>query len=243
MTKPPLIDRFWVRVEKVDDCWIWTGSTSGRTKLPVFCVGMHDKERVIKISARRWAFEHFIGPLPEEFKLRGSRRRVCDSLLCVNPAHAEEFFSLTEKKCVTCDEIKAVDDFYPSRAGRLGIGSKCKKCCNADVRTWRDENPEKAARLTLNGNLRKYNLSPERYAAMLQAQDSCCAICGTDRPGGQGRFHVDHDHKCCPGIRSCGRCVRGLLCNNCNAGLGRFEDNVVALRKAIDYLEQWQEAS
>lgn len=49
-------------------------------------------------------------------------------------------------------------------------------------------------------------------------------------------FVVDHDHTCCPGKRSCGRCVRGLLCNRCNRALGQFGDDIETLRRAVAYL-------
>lgn len=33
---------------------------------------------------------------------------------------------------------------------------------------------------------------------------------------------VDHDHDCCPGGWSCGRCVRGLICSECNVLEGKI---------------------
>lgn len=34
--------------------------------------------------------------------------------------------------------------------------------------------------------------------------------------GEKGRLVTDHDHECCPGARSCGVCVRGIVCYDCN---------------------------
>lgn len=34
---------------------------------------------------------------------------------------------------------------------------------------------------------------------------------------------IDHAHTCCEGRRSCGSCIRGMLCNGCNMALGAVE--------------------
>jgi hypothetical protein len=49
---------------------------------------------------------------------------------------------------------------------------------------------------------------------------------------------IDHDHACCPGRISCGKCIRGLLCNRCNRALGLLGDSIELLKKMIAYLEQ-----
>lgn len=70
---------------------------------------------------------------------------------------------------------------------------------------------------------------------MLAEQDGKCAICV--EPPAPGRpFHVDHDHACCPGDGSCGKCVRGLLCDDCNRGFGMFKDSIGSLVRAVLYL-------
>ena len=66
-----------------------------------------------------------------------------------------------------------------------------------------------------------YNLTFEDYLNMLVWQGGACAICKLSVDG--YRLSVDHDHACCPGKTSCGRCVRGLLCTRCNWTLGRIE--------------------
>ena len=82
---------------------------------------------------------------------------------------------------------------------------------------------------------RIYNITPEDYNRLLTEQHGVCAIC--IRPPKEGTFlKVDHDHQCCPGEKSCGKCIRGLLCSNCNAGLGFFKDSYINLNMAIDYL-------
>ena len=73
-----------------------------------------------------------------------------------------------------------------------------------------------------------YGLTPEQYDVMLQKQDGKCAICRS--PAGESRLHVDHDHKT--------GAVRGLLCRTCNVALGHFNDSILTLRSAIEYLER-----
>jgi hypothetical protein len=65
---------------------------------------------------------------------------------------------------------------------------------------------------------------------MLVEQNYRCAICGTDKPTGKWVvFAVDHCHVT-------GK-VRGLLCNECNRGMGLLRDDATLLRKAADYLD------
>lgn len=76
---------------------------------------------------------------------------------------------------------------------------------------------------------RTYGITLAERDAMLQEQGLKCAICSTDEPRGRHKeWHVDHCHKTGE--------VRGLLCNNCNIGLGLFSDNPSILRSAITYL-------
>ncbi len=84
--------------------------------------------------------------------------------------------------------------------------------------------------------LDKYSLTAEQFAQLVESQGCACAVCGATEPGGAGAWHVDHDHACCAEGRSCGKCVRGLLCSRCNSGLGLFDDDSERLAAALAYL-------
>lgn len=81
--------------------------------------------------------------------------------------------------------------------------------------------------------LRQYGLTKVDVAARMQKQEHRCEICRADI---SKRYVVDHDHACCDSSKTCGKCVRGLLCDKCNLGLGSFQDSIPALHAAIDYL-------
>ncbi len=77
-----------------------------------------------------------------------------------------------------------------------------------------------------------YGISLEEYEAMVAAQDGKCAVCGRIPAGkhNQGCLHVDHNHRT-------GK-VRGLLCSQCNRGLGFFGDSSETLLRAATYLAE-----
>lgn len=81
---------------------------------------------------------------------------------------------------------------------------------------------------------RVYGISLEYFLELLGEQRGVCAICEEEgfrmHEGIKETLVVDHCHKT-------GR-VRGLLCNNCNRGLGLFQDNYLTLRKAMGYLSE-----
>jgi ribosomal protein L15E len=83
-----------------------------------------------------------------------------------------------------------------------------------------------------------YGLSPERRAEMLAEQEGNCYLCSEPLDLAESRkIHVDHDHSCCRGVRSCGKCIRGLACEPCNKGIGAFGDDPERMRRAADRLE------
>ena len=77
----------------------------------------------------------------------------------------------------------------------------------------------------------KYGLCKEDFESMLEGQENKCAICEFEfhDESKSTRPHIDHCHD--------SGSVRGLLCNNCNAGLGQFKDDPGLLSSAIEYLQ------
>src|SRR5690606_11857913 len=60
----------------------------------------------------------------------------------------------------------------------------------------------------------RYGITEEHYDNLIAEQGNACAVCKTPFDD-KVRPNVDHDHNCCPGTRSCGNCLRGLLCSHC----------------------------
>jgi hypothetical protein len=79
--------------------------------------------------------------------------------------------------------------------------------------------------------LTRYGISAEEWQKLFETQGSCCAICRTPEPGSQD-WHTDHDHAT--------KVVRGILCFNCNIGLGKFKESSDLLLEAADYLDRFR---
>lgn len=120
--------------------------------------------------------------------------------------------------CSKC-RIPQPDSNY-SRITRDGLSSNCMRC----------------------QALRKYKMTREEFDDLLAAQGGCCAGCGSNSPGGRHeQWHVDHDHGCCVSTTTtCGKCIRGILCNNCNISLGLLKDDAATLLKLAEYLTKHQ---
>jgi hypothetical protein len=81
----------------------------------------------------------------------------------------------------------------------------------------------------------KYKLTKEQYCEMVKAQEHKCATCHRYTE----KLEVDHDHRCCPGKKSCGKCTRKLLCSGCNSALGWVRDDILVLENLISYLKSY----
>jgi hypothetical protein len=126
----------------------------------------------------------------------------------------------------------------------------CKDCRKAGVTTarpapepgprcathWREERARRRTAAHGRHVETTYGITAEQYAALYAAQGGCCAGCQR-ATGRTKKLAVDHDHACCPGPTSCGRCARGLLCGHCNREIvGYLRDDPAAFDRLAEYL-------
>jgi len=147
---------------------------------------------------------------------------------------------MKSKQCTVCKNTKTIDYFHKTKIGKYGVKSVCKKC----VSKWNKEyyqRPEiklkirryqQRPEVRRKRNIRKreykmlkvYNITQSEFDEIIINQHGKCAICQKQLI----KACIDHCHKTSK--------VRGILCRNCNLGLGLLEDNVEILQSAIKYL-------
>jgi hypothetical protein len=125
--------------------------------------------------------------------------------------------------CVTCKQDKDETEFHLDNRDRFARRNyrrdHCRSCETDRRRRY------------------SYNLAEGEYAAIFAAQCGNCAICEVQLTDAV-KPHIDHDHSCCSGRKSCGNCIRGILCGHCNTALGYFQDDPDTLNRAIRYLNR-----
>ena len=124
----------------------------------------------------------------------------------------DRFVSETHLGCTRCDR-KLLHKEFTSVSGAHGTYQWCNDCRFA----WR------------------YGLTLEKLLELRAESNGECRIClRSDR-----KLCIDHDHSCCPDKRSCGKCVRGLLCGSCNRAIGLLGDDRFRILAAASYLESF----
>lgn len=154
------------------------------------------------------------------------------------------------KTCTKCKEIKPLTEYHNDKSKRDGLREQCKECrckhpkivhknCIACGDSFLAEGYAKAQKYCGEKCQRmhlRYGINEYKYEDLLISQNYKCAICNNEetsidkRTGKVYELAVDHCHKT-------GQ-VRGLLCANCNGGLGNYNDDITRLKKAIEYLEK-----
>ncbi len=106
----------------------------------------------------------------------------------------------------------------------------CFECKEIRNKKYRKLYPKRYKHYQRTANLRRiYGLEVQEFKELLNSQSNKCAICDTTDWGTRNP-HVDHDHE--------SNLIRGILCSQCNRGLGLFKDNIEILKKAIRYLSE-----
>lgn len=155
------------------------------------------------------------------------------------------------KRCTKCGAEKDQSLFYVSKGKPDGLHSWCKACEAKSKKAWYAANRDiiaakqreyktaniDMARDRLRGyQLRyKYGLSAEQFQEMFSRHDGRCAICrrrAEEVGSGKNALCVDHCHR--------SGSVRGLLCTNCNRGIGYLGDDQDRLAAAIAYLLSYE---
>ena len=137
------------------------------------------------------------------------------------------------KTCCKCGMEKEFSAFYRDSGKKDGLQSWCKECRNAVAGKYY-KSPEGRQRNREVHLKRKYGITLAEYDEMFDEQNGRCGICGTEEAGSKYKhFAVDHCHD--------SGAIRGLLCSNCNRGIGLLGDNLKDLSKAVLYLAKNEE--
>lgn len=129
------------------------------------------------------------------------------------------------KKCKHCLKILSLDFFQKDSTKKDSLRPECKECTKANRKKRYNKTTTRKRNLEKNFGLDALSI----YATHFELQKGVCAICGSAENGRYKHLSIDHCH-------SSGR-IRGLLCNNCNRGIGLLKDSPTLLRKAAEYIE------
>lgn len=126
--------------------------------------------------------------------------------------------------CRKCDSLKESDKFYirKNKKEEWIIQKPCIEC----TKKYKKEKVSEVKNIRLK---KAYNISNDEYNIILLNQNNSCAICEKHKSNFNKELSVDHCHN--------SNKIRGILCNDCNVGLGFFKDDIRLFKKAINYLK------
>lgn len=164
--------------------------------------------------------------------------------------------------CSKCGETKPQDEYYKQPRNKSGYMGHCKVCelarkaannkkhQESDPEKWAERRrvyvarykakyPDRVAELDWSYRIKtRFGVTSEKYYEMLESQGGACAGCKR-KPNGK-KLAIDHDRKCCPENKSCGACVRGLLCSNCNTALGLLREEEETINNLLEYIKNYE---
>lgn len=131
-----------------------------------------------------------------------------------------------QKMCNYCNQIKSLNLFGKYKRVKSGIDSICKECKNKKLREYRKQNYQKFRFYDIK---RHYNLTPIQYQNLFKYGNKCTICLETFKNKNKATVpHIDHCHNT--------GAIRGILCKDCNTGLGHFRDTIPYLYRAYQYL-------
>lgn len=139
------------------------------------------------------------------------------------------------KKCVECKETKSLDKYYPKHSKPDKLRAECIEC-SLRLGKKTTKSPESRHKDTC----RKHGITPQIYAELLEEQSGVCKGCGKTPEENGINLSIDHRHSCCDKQYSCGNCISGLLCTNCNLALGNAKENINTLENLISYIKDFK---
>lgn len=147
---------------------------------------------------------------------------------------------LAEQTCYRCDRTLPLESFNRMSKKKSGHRGECRECQRIDrLRYMAEVDPtEHAERRRASKYRQRFRKSLAEVEAIFAEADYSCEACGTHRDDTHnGTLVLDHNHACCSGEYTCGKCIRGVLCTKCNLGLGALEDSIEKLRRLLTYME------
>lgn len=156
------------------------------------------------------------------------------------------------KKCTKCDIEKSFDLFGKRASSKDGYQSTCKTCESVQKKAYYQANKQHIQKSVKERYTEKreevlaqkahyykathrprhlmnvYKLSEDDYNTILVKQNNSCAICGVSADSLNTSLCVDHNHQT--------NDVRGLLCRDCNVGIGLLQDRPSVIKNAYQYL-------
>jgi hypothetical protein len=169
-------------------------------------------------------------------------------------------YNFNVKLCKKCGFEKPLDSFYKNKNLKSGLGSYCKVCSKSYYYSNRQTAPTPDKKVCKKCNL---ELTSDKFYGRAHTKDGLSTRCrsclvkasvssrfklsleeyelllskGCDACGSFDGLCIDHDHSCCPGQVTCGKCLRGVLCNSCNTAEG-FIKTIEQANGLIRYMKE-----
>ncbi len=172
--------------------------------------------------------------------IRGCCKSCCKRrALASRKARTLLIVPVEEKMCSKCREVLPAGCFNKGPSTPDGLQRMCRSCYKIYDKERRLKKLVEDPDYDIDSSLRhRHGINLKTYYEMERQQGSKCAICATTDAGtlksahkSKGRFCVDHNH-------GTGK-IRGLLCSNCNLGIGFLGDTLEGVEAAAAYLRKY----